>query len=366
MSKKSTTFSFIKNAMNIHNNKYDYSLVEYLNAKTKVKIICEKHGKFIQNPQKHLTGQGCPKCSGKNKTTISFIMEAKTKHNNKYDYSLANYINNKTKIQIICSKHGIFEQTPGNHLYGQCCPKCSLLYKKTYKKNNEKFIYDAKIKHGNKYDYSMVDYLTNSDKIKINCVIHGTFEQTPIKHISGHGCPKCSGKNKTTNEIISEFNLIHKNKYDYSLVDYKKSKKKVKIVCSIHGIFEQSYEVHIKGSGCPNCANIKSRTRRIKQIEKDKLNGHQLIPSYNSNACEIFDKISKEKNIHIQHAQNGGEYHLKELGYWVDGYDIKNNIVYEFDEKYHESEKQQKKDLIRQNEIINHLECEFIRIKENI
>jgi len=106
---------------------------------------------------------------------------------------------------------------------------------------------------------------------------------------------------------------------------------------------------------------------RLISIEKmnEKLeNNFQIIPNYNPKACEIFDEISEKKNIYIEHAMNGGEYHIKELGYWVDGYDRENNIVYEFDEKYHNNLKQQEKDKTREQEIINLLDCKFIRIKE--
>ena len=84
------------------------------------------------------------------------------------------------------------------------------------------------------------------------------------------------------------------------------------------------------------------------------------MPNYNKTACRLFDSLSMENNIKIQHAMNGGEIYIKELGYWVDGYDIENNIVYEFDEKHHKQQKE--KDLMRQNEIINFLNCKFVRI----
>ena len=61
---------------------------------------------------------------------------------------------------------------------------------------------------------------------------------------------------------------------------------------------------------------------------------------------------------------NGGEFYIKELGYWLDGYDKENNVVYEFDEKYHKNQKQKQKDMLRQQDIINHLKCNFIRIKD--
>jgi len=109
----------------------------------------------------------------------------------------------------------------------------------------------------------------------------------------------------------------------------------------------------------------KRRLKKLERISKDYNNGYQISPSYNSKACELFDKISKEKNIHIQHAMNGGEYYIKELGYWLDGYDIENNVAYEYDEKYHFIKGQLKeKDINRQKEIKKLLKCKFIRIKD--
>jgi len=111
--KKLTTKEFINRAEKIHRNKYDYSLVEYVNTKTKIKIICKKHGIFEQTPNNHLCGKNCPKCHDYNKlTTKEFINKAEKDHGNKYDYSLVEYVNTKTKIKIICKKHGIFEQKP--------------------------------------------------------------------------------------------------------------------------------------------------------------------------------------------------------------------------------------------------------------
>jgi Zn finger protein HypA/HybF involved in hydrogenase expression len=120
-----TNIEFIERAKNIHENKYDYSIVNYIDNSTKIKIICPEHGIFEQKPKDHLNGQGCPKCAKKYKpTSDEFIQNVNKIHNNKYDYSLVNYVGNKIKIDIICPKHGIFSQTPHNHIYGQGCPKC--------------------------------------------------------------------------------------------------------------------------------------------------------------------------------------------------------------------------------------------------
>ena len=119
-----TTELFIHKAKNIHGNKYNYSLVNYINNKTKIKIICPVHGIFKQSPHGHLSGNGCDKCA-KYSTTEEFIDKSIHIHNDKYDYSLVKYINNKTKVKIICIEHGIFEQKPSHHLLGSGCPTCN-------------------------------------------------------------------------------------------------------------------------------------------------------------------------------------------------------------------------------------------------
>ena len=107
--KKPTTEEWIEKAKLVHGGKYDYSKVEYVNAKTKVIIICHKHGDFLQTPDKHLIGRGCSKCGGSEKlTTTKFIEKAMLIHENTYDYSKVEYVNAHTNIIIICSIHGEF------------------------------------------------------------------------------------------------------------------------------------------------------------------------------------------------------------------------------------------------------------------
>ena len=109
-----TTEDFIKKSKKIHNHKYDYSLIKYINCQTKVKIICPDHGIFEQLSTSHLNGNGCPKCIGRFKDTEQFILDVKKVHGNKYDYSLTEYIDSNTKVKIICKEHDMFEQTPSN------------------------------------------------------------------------------------------------------------------------------------------------------------------------------------------------------------------------------------------------------------
>jgi hypothetical protein len=211
MSKKITSDEFVNKANEIHNNKYDYSKVEYIDNYSKVKIICPIHGEFEQKPNNHLKRkQGCVYCGGRYKFTINdFISKSYKIHGNKYDYSLVNYRNASSKIKIICPLHGEFEQTPSSHTDQQAgCPKCS----KKYKYTNDEFVNKANEIHNNKYDYSKVKYINNYTKIEIICKIHGIFSQTPSNHLSGKGCQDCS--NSKNENLISLF--LDKEKINYA------------------------------------------------------------------------------------------------------------------------------------------------------
>ena len=198
---------FIEKAEKTHKNKYDYSKVDYKNARTKVCIICPEHGEFWQLPQSHIQGRGCPKCASKNMDNFLFIEKARKVHGDKYDYSKVNYQNGKDKICIICPEHGEFWQTPSKHLYGNGCPKCGV------KERGEKcrvsyltFLKRACAIHGNKYEYPGIENLqTLHSKITIICKHHGPFTQLAYDHLNGHGCPVCGQLESNSEKEIYEF-----------------------------------------------------------------------------------------------------------------------------------------------------------------
>ena len=99
----------------------------------------------------------------------------------------------KNPIKIICEKHGIFKQIANTHLRGSGCPKC-VVYGGINKKTTEQFIIDAKLMHGNKYDYSLVEYINSQTNVNIVCIEHGSFNQIPSLHLRGSGCPKCASE----------------------------------------------------------------------------------------------------------------------------------------------------------------------------
>lgn len=196
--KRYTLESFKEKASLIHHNRYDYSLSVYHNSSTKLKIICPFHGIFEQRHCNHLKGEGCPTCANKNfippnkLSTIKFIEKAIHKHNNRYDYSLVQYIDSTKPVKIICPAHGIYEQTPNTHLSGGGCPSCAVILRSDMCRDTKnEFIRKAVKKHGNKYDYSKVTYRSALSKVHIICERHGMFLQTPGSHLYGQGCPRC-------------------------------------------------------------------------------------------------------------------------------------------------------------------------------
>ena len=293
------TQEFIEKAQKIHNNKYDYSKVEYVNVKTKVCIICPEHGEFWQSPDSHINGKsGCPKCGGTEKLTIeNFAKKACEVHSNKYDYSKVEYVNNQTKVCIICPEHGEFWQTPVKHLVGRGCPKCGKESRREKRRKSiEDFIKEANEIHRNKYDYSKVEYVNAKTKICIICPEHGEFWITPSKHItSKRGCPKCSGYERyTTESWIQKAREVHNNKYDYSKVEYKSANEKVCIICPEHGEFWQTPSAHVNNlQGCPKCNGKMSHTteswiQKAREVHNNKYDYSKVeYKSANEKVCII-------------------------------------------------------------------------------
>lgn len=279
MSKRKTKQDFINDALVVHGAKYIYSEVEYQNTHTAVKIICPIHGEFFQEPVCHLSQkQGCPECGGTKKgSTENFVSKARTIHGNLYDYSLVEYGNNDTKVKIICSLHGMFEQRPRNHIVGKAgCPRCS----KTKRLTSDEFIQRSKEIHGEKYDYSLVQYINSTTKVKIICPTHGIWEVQPKAHtLSKNGCPKCSssrGEEEIERFLISH-NVPYISQFAPSGLHYVPSKKS-------HlrfDFFLPKHNLLIEFDGEQHKKFIKRYHRTIKgfkiQQERDKLKTNHAI-----------------------------------------------------------------------------------------
>ena len=209
-----TTEQFIKEATEVHGNKYSYENVNYVNSHTLVNITCKIHGGFMQSPTNHLQGKGCPKCANKNVTSGEFIEKARKVHGNYYDYSKVNYVNNRTKVCIICPEHGEFWQTPNSHLSGRGCLKCGILKQAEQRTDDcQNFVEKSRMVHGDKYDYSNVEYINAHVPVSIICKKHGIFKQIPYVHLAGCGCPVCNNGISRPEKEITDFicNLIGEN-----------------------------------------------------------------------------------------------------------------------------------------------------------
>lgn len=293
MSKKSTKEEFIEKARKIHGDKYDYSKVDYLNGKTKVIIICPEHGEFLQAPEKHLTGQGCPYCCNTLKgTKESFIEKARKVHGNKYDYSKVEYKNNKEKVCIICPEHGEFWQDPHNHLKGKGCPECGKLLLSVSKYDAESFIEMANVVHKGKYDYSKVEYITAKHKVCIICPEHGEFWQSPWHHLSGCGCPQCSHYSSKAETEIYDY-IVNELHFTDAIQGEKRVLKGKEI-----DIYIPSKKVGIEYNGLywHNMTIVKDKNYHLDKTNECKKIGVKLIQifedEYESNKEIVLSKIS--------------------------------------------------------------------------
>jgi very-short-patch-repair endonuclease len=253
---------FISKSIKIHGEKYNYSKVKYINAKTKVIIICKEHGDFTQTPSNHLSKFNCQKCANNLKSnTITFIEKAKQIHGEKYDYSKVDYINANTPVIIICREHCEFAQIPDFHINRKCgCPKCA----NNVKLDTQTFIEKAIKLHGNKYNYSNVNYINSTTPIQINCKKHGIFNQTPDIHIYHKcGCPSCINK--------TEFKFYNKIKELYPSIkrQYKVKWCKNKLYLPFDFAIEE-YKIIIEIDGNQHFKQISNWTPPEVQIEKDK------------------------------------------------------------------------------------------------
>lgn len=237
MSRKMTTDEFIAKAIKVHGDSYSYLKTQYIGCFDYVTIFCNIClNDFTQIASLHLYGQGCNKCrfirGGQNKrySTIEFIEMARKIHGDKYDYKKSIYTLIKEKLIIICNACGFeFPQTPDNHLSGKGCPKCADKVKAKFKrKPASKFIQESIGIHHDRYDYSLVndDTYTNKDKnIPIKCIAcNYVFWQTPGNHLAGNGCPKCANSSISKKEIewLNQLEIPEECRQKTLIVDEKK------------------------------------------------------------------------------------------------------------------------------------------------
>lgn len=205
-------FKGLEDSFNItHANKYDYSSTVFKSAKDPLEILCSTHGMFLQRAADHKRGQGCPKCAHKilTKSTEQFVLKAEEVHKHKYDYSLVKYTGAHKPVTIKCVLHGIFTQTPHNHLQNHGCYECGRKStEESLKSSTDVFITKAISVHKDKYDYTSTEYTYSAESVQIVCKHHGVFTQRAADHLRGCGCPKC-GRLNQRGRYLSEPTILY-------------------------------------------------------------------------------------------------------------------------------------------------------------
>ena len=216
----------------------------------------------------------------KKTTSEDFITKANEIWNNKFDYLEVVYTKSLTEVKVICPEHGPFMVKPQWHLQKSQCPECSKLVRKvamtkfnqeTKRLTTEEFIEKARNIHGDKYDYSKVVYVNATTKVIITCPEHGDFIQHTHHHLAGTGCPFCSNRLINVKNILTQKEFLERIKdipnLSFEKTVYKDKREKVIVTCEIHGDYETTAEVLLKGCGCKKCASDKLSDDRIYSLD---------------------------------------------------------------------------------------------------
>ena len=311
-----TTEEFIEKARKVHGDKYDYSKVEYKNKRSKVTIICPKHGEFTQYASCHLQGEGCPECGLEKIKTVNlsdlptFISKAKEIHGDKYDFSeVKEYKGNKVKVEVICNKCGRhFFIRPNDVLSGHGC-RCYHLKPKVERPPRPKKVKIPKVpkkprkisieevkdrieKLGNgNFQYDINEYVNTQKPITFKCLTCGhVFKRDLNLFRYVHTCPNCNKKKisqertKTTEEYVQQCKEKYGDLYDYSETVYTQSSEKVRVKCNECGkFFEIEANSHLQGHGCPNHYRQKSKLEEEIYKFLSSITEHTVVQSYRGN-----------------------------------------------------------------------------------
>jgi len=323
----------VKKLKNIfRKEKYSYNLVKYNGSRKNIKIFCfkENHGFFERRPEILYKKRGCFLCL-KELDKKRFIEKVQKIHKDKYDYSLVNYINYHTNINVICDikGHGNFQVTPDNHQSNKSgCPICGRLKSsRKRRKKEEKFLSEIKKIFKNKYSFEKVNYQGAKIPVIIICKKHGEYPITPDSLLQGRGCFDCGlieqglKRRSTTLAFINAAKKIHGNRYNYSQTKYETAKTHVTIICNKHKEFEQLPTIHLTGAGCNDCGNETIGKKMRNPIEKvirilEERRGNRnfdyslIYNTYKNNRSLLSIRCTKHNKIFFQsaddHAQSGG------------------------------------------------------------
>lgn len=329
--KKYTQEEAIARFKDKHGDYYDYSKAQYTNNATEVIIICPIHGEFRQVAGEHFRGRGCKACGLKKVARMknkpfSYYKETVLKNLAPY-YKLEDvetqYYDTNTVFELKCQKcGGIRRPSFGDLLrYTVKCQVCDESYYEARKISHDEYIERIKAVHGNKYDYSKIQYKTMHGKINVVCPKHGEFTIHAYRLLQEQGCRKCgierrvAMRTKTTEQFIADAKMVHGDIYDYSVTIYNGAARFVDIMCKEHGIFSQKANSHLNGFGCPKCKwSHGERTVHDYLVQKNI----DFIFQHKFDDCRyrgklIFDFYIPSKNICIEY---DGMQHFYPAGYF--------------------------------------------------
>jgi len=361
----------------------DYELLtskeEYENnCSKKLWFRCPEGHEFLSRWDIFKRGCRCPECANKKvgeklRTPFEDIKKFVEDEGFELLTSKEEYKNQYSKLWFRCSKGHEFSKRLDSFKVGFRCKKCN------DKKRSEKQFNEAKRSFENE-GYKILsekeDYKNIFSKLRTICSEGHEYETSWNNFKSGSRCKKCANKKSRTQfkEIIKfveneGYELLSKEE------DYKNQLSKLKIKCPKNHNYITTWLNFKSGNRCRECYEKRRlgtyhsqetiKNMRLSAIQRIESRNGQIFPNYNLEGCKMIDEYGKENGYNFQHAENGGEYHIKELGYWVDGYDKEKNVVIEIDEPAHfdKNGNLSKKDLERQKEIEDFLGCRFIRLR---
>ena len=258
-------------------------------------------------------------------TKEEFVKKCQSVHGDRYDYSDTIYIDMRHTVDVRCPKHGIFTQMASEHVRRTGCPKCANEHRNdTNRVTTDKFIKRARKVHGDKYDYSLVDYKYSREPVEIICKKCGThFFQAPNSHLIGSGCPNCAlleqslSLRHTTEMFIEKAKKVHGDRYSYEHTEYVKDNMPVTITCRKHGDFQQIANAHLQGCGCPRCSISRGEEKVMLCLDKLGINYETQYKINNESLfCEnkrmYLDFFIPSLNVAIEYQ---GEQHYRPTGF---------------------------------------------------
>ncbi len=249
-------------AVAVHGDRYRYIDDSWNGASGMLTYECEVHGRVQQVFGDHIKGRGCRKCGyvktsiALRFTREEFLARAMSVHGDRYDYP--DEIPQKNDAMIInCRIHGPFKQKRTEHFAGHGCHTCG----GRKRRNTEQYIAEARARHGDRFSYDRTVFVRTTDKLIVTCRVHGDFMVNANMHLLGNGCVDCAGlRRRTTEQFVEKAKERFGDRYDYSLVEYVNSNEEVTIICPSHGPFEQRPVYHLVNAvGCPKCTYSVSR-----------------------------------------------------------------------------------------------------------